>query len=48
MVLSNFLCKNLPKVQVNNCVKLLIIKVNLTVNYNKEEGFLNVIYGFNA
>lgn len=45
MVLSNFLCKNLPKVHVNNCVKLLVIKINLTVNYKKKkgEGFPNII-----
>ena len=47
MVLFNF-CKNLPKVYMNSCAKLFIMKVNLTVNYNKGEGFLNINQGLNS
>lgn len=47
-IVQFFLKKSLPKVHMNNCIKLFIMKVKLTVNYNKGEGFLNVIQGFNA
>lgn len=47
MVLFNF-SKNLPKVLVNNCVKLFIMKVNLAVNYNKGEGFPNINQELNS
>lgn len=49
MALSNFYKKkSLPKVHVNSCIKLFIMKVKMTVNYSKGEGFLNVIQGFIA